>query len=228
MSPSSVIDRIVGLLKWPVAIACVVLLPGVCYALAFVARDVAHRPSSLAPVALGALAFVAIWRLYLLPRAPRHVVVTLEHELTHSAFALLTLHRVPALRATLASGGHVRYAGRGNWLVTLAPFVVPTFACVVIAAGHWLHAPRLCSFLLGATLAWNVVGNWSSAHRHHGDHRELGRVFAFIVIACANVFMLGLVLAYASGAHSITAHLVHVRHPTAAIFARLVHWITPA
>jgi hypothetical protein len=227
MSPSATIDRVVRWLKWPVAIACLVFLPGVFYALSFVARDVAQRPATLAPLLAGAAAFVVVWRVLLLPKASRHAVVTLEHELTHAVFALVTLHRVTALRTTLAAGGHVRYAGRGNWLVTIAPYVVPLFACAVAAASQWLDAPRAFSGLFGATLAWNVIANWAPSHRHHGDHREVGAVFAFVVIACANALVLGLALAYATGAHSLTAHLAHVRGPAAAVFSWLIHWISP-
>ena len=136
---------------------------------------------------------------------------------------------VTALRATLSSGGHVRYAGRGNWLVTIAPYVVPVFACVVVAVGEWLDAPRtFSSAVVGAALAWNLVANWSPSHRHHGDHRELGTVFAFVVIACANALVLGFARAYASTAHSLTAHLAHVRGPAAAFFSWLVHLISRA
>ena len=35
----------------------------------------------------------------------RHYVVTLEHELTHILFSLITLHRVGGVRASLVSSG---------------------------------------------------------------------------------------------------------------------------
>lgn len=212
------IDRIIGILKWPVAIVCLVFLPGVVYALAFVARDVAHHPGALVPTLAGAAAFVVIWRVLLLPRHARHGIVTCEHELVHALLATLTLHRVSGVRAALHDGGHIRYAGAGNWLIAIGPFVVPLFALVVVALGRWWHEPTAIAALLGVTLAWHVVGNWMAPHRHHGDHREAGRVFAFVVIACVNALVLGLVLAYALHAQSLTAHLAHVRGPTAAFF----------
>ena len=77
------------------------------------------------------------------------------------------------------------------------------------------------------TLAWHVIGNWSTTHRHHGDHREAGRIFAFLFVGCANLLVLGLVLAYATHARSLTGHLDHVRGPTTAFFHWLVNLVAP-
>jgi len=227
MNVSAGVDRVVGWLKWPLALVSLVFLPGVIYALGFVARDIARRPASIVPTLAGAGAFVVLWLAVLLPKRSRHHLVTLEHELTHWLLALITLHRVSGLRAALTGGGHVRYMGRGNWLIAIAPFVVPTASLIVIALAGWLHSPRLLSALLGATLAWNVVANWAPVHRHHGDHREVGAVFSFLFVTCANGLVLGLVLAYATQARSLTGHLAHVRGPTSAFFSLLVKLIAP-
>ena len=227
MSVSDGVDRVIGWLRWPIGIVSLVFLPGVFYALAFVARDIARRPASIVPTLVGAGVFVALWLVVLLPKRSRHHLVIFEHELTHWLFALLTLHRVSGLRASMRGGGHVGYVGRGNWLIAIAPFVVPTFSLIVIALAGWMHSPRMLSALLGATLAWNVIANWSRHHRHHGDHREAGRVFSFLFVACANAFVLGLVLAYATQARSLTGHLAHVKGPTSAFFGLLVKLVGP-
>jgi Peptidase M50B-like len=222
MNVSAGVDRVIGWLKWPVGIVSLVFLPGVFWALGFVIRDIARRPASIVPTLVGAGAFVLVWLVLLLPKRSRHHLVTFEHELTHWLLATATLHRASGLRAALTSGGHVRYAGRGNWLIAIGPYVVPTLSLIVIALAGWLHSPRLLSGLLGATLAWNVVANWAPAHRHHGDHREAGPVFSFLFVTCANALLIGLVLAYATQARSLTGHLDHVRGPTAAFFSLLV------
>ena len=227
MKVSSWIDRVLALLKWPIAIVSLVFLPGVVYALTFVVRDIARRPSSATPLLAGAGAFLIMWLAVLRPRPSRHYLVTFEHELTHALFAWLTLHRVSGLRAALRGGGHARYEGRGNWLIAMAPFVIPTSSLIVIAIAGWIHSPRLLSGLLGLTLTWTAVGNWSSTHRHHGDHREAGTLFAFLFVTCANLLVLGIVLAYATQAHMITGHLDHVRGPTAAFFSWLVSRLAP-
>jgi len=157
MKLSSWIDRVLALLKWPIAIVSLVFLPGVVYALTFVVRDIARRPAAIVPLLVGAGAFLVVWLVVLRPRTSRHYLVTFEHELTHALFAWLTLHRVSGLRAALRGGGHARYEGRGNWLIAMAPFVIPTLSLIVIAIAGWIHNPRLLSGLLGLWLLWGVV-----------------------------------------------------------------------
>lgn len=228
MSASSGLDRVIGWMKWPVAFVSLIFLPGMFYALSFVARDIGHRPSALVPLLVGAGAFLILWLVLLLPKTSRHYIVTLEHELTHILFSLLTLHRVAGVRAALVGGGHARYEGRGTWLIAIAPFVVPLFSVIVVVIASWVHQPRVISGVLGFTLAWNVIGNWATAHRHHGDHREAGRIFSFLFVTCASLLLLGLVLAYATQARSITGHLAHVAGPTRAFFAWIVNLLDPS
>ncbi|MBA3538314.1 MAG: M50 family metallopeptidase, partial [Deltaproteobacteria bacterium] len=215
-------------LKWPLAFISLIFLPGVIYALTFVIEDLAHRPRSILPLLAGAGAFLLVWLAVLRPHRSRHHLVTIEHEFTHALFAWLTLHRVTGLRAALAGGGHIGYEGRGNWLIAIAPFVVPVFALCILVLSIWVDSSRVISALLGLTLAWNVVANWSATHRHHGDHREAGGIFAFLFVTCSNVLVLGLALTYATQAHSLTGHLSHVLGPSRAFFGWLVKLLNPA
>ncbi|MBA3819169.1 MAG: M50 family metallopeptidase [Deltaproteobacteria bacterium] len=227
MAISDPVDRVVGWLKWPTAFLSLVFLPGMLYALTFVVRDLGRRPGAMLPLLAGAGVFLAVWLVVLRPRTALHPVVTVQHELTHALLALLTLHPVQGFGAALRGGGHARYVGRGSWLIAIAPFVVPLFAVLVMIAAHWFHSPRAISGLLGLTLAWHIVGNWAPAHRHHSDHREAGRIFSFLFVTCANLLVLGIVLAYATGARSLTGHLDHVRGPTRAFFGWIVKLLAP-
>ena len=51
------LDRLLGLLKWPVAIAALILAPGLVYALYFVVRGIAIAPRTCVPFLLGAAAY---------------------------------------------------------------------------------------------------------------------------------------------------------------------------
>ena len=83
-------DRLLGILKWPIAIAALILVPGLVYALFLVIRGIAAAPGTCVPFLLGAAAYSILW----LGLGSRRIGfwTTLEHELTHAIFAWATLH----------------------------------------------------------------------------------------------------------------------------------------
>jgi hypothetical protein len=218
-----VLDRLLGLLKWPIAIVALVLAPGLVYALYFVVRDVAHAPHSCLPCVVGAIAYSLLW--IALAKRRMGFWSTLEHEFTHALFAWATFHRVVGFAATMRSGGHIRYTGKGNWLIAIAPYFFPTLSLIAIAILTWVPGRHLevGGFVLGATVAYHVWSTWSETHRHQSDLREVGWLFSTVFLVAANAFVLGVLVAYACGQRSLTAHLEHVRGPSAAFFRWLVH-----
>ena len=213
------LDRLFAWVKWPVAIASVMFLPGLVYALAFVAERFARSPAVL-PFAIGAAVYAVAFAGLARRRIGFWTVV--EHELTHAIFAWATLHRVVGFAAT-RSGGHIRYIGRGNWLIAIAPYFFPTFALIAIAVLSWTppHPAAIGAVILGAAVAHHVLSTWLETHRHQVDLREVGWLWSWMFLPAVNAFVLGLVLAYASGTRSLTAHLSHVRGPTLVLF----HWL---
>jgi hypothetical protein len=215
-------DRLLGVLKWPVAIAALVLAPGLIYALYFVIRGIASAPGTCGPFLAGAAAYAIAW--FALGRR-MGFWTTLEHEVTHALFAWATFHRVVGFRATLRGGGHIRYLGRGNWLIAIAPYFCPTLSLIAIAVLTWApgHHLVLGGAVLGVTIAYHALSTWSETHRHQTDLREVGWLFCVPFLVAANAFVFGLLLAYACGARSLTGHLAHVRGPSLAFFHWLVH-----
>lgn len=95
------IDRILAWLKWPVALAGVLLLPGLALGLQEIARAIQRDPAPSLPFLAGMVGFLLAWWLLLRRRTLGTFLVTLEHELTHAIFAWLTFHRVIGFRASL-------------------------------------------------------------------------------------------------------------------------------
>jgi hypothetical protein len=217
------LDRLLGLLKWPIAIAALVLAPGLVYALYFVVRELAGAPRSCAPFVIGAAAYAGLW--FVLGNRRLGFWAALEHELTHAIFAWATFHPVVGFGATLRGGGHIRYVGRGNWLIAIAPYFFPTLSLLAIAVLTWApgHHQVLGGAVLGVTVAYHAISTWSETHRHQTDLREVGWLFCVPFLIAANAFVFGLLLAYACGQRSLTAHLHHVRGPSVAFFHWLVH-----
>jgi hypothetical protein len=223
------IDGALALLKWPVAAASLVFLPGLLYSLYFVARAIAAAPGRSYPFLLGAAAYAAFWLVFLRRRPRLGFLATLEHELTHALFAWATFHRVIGFRATLRSGGHIRYVGRGNWLIATAPYFFPTLSVAAILIMRWVpgREPTWAGAVLGVTVAYHALSNWSEAHRHQSDLREAGLLFSLLFLGAANALVLGLLLSYACSLRSLTAHLEHVGGPTLTFFQWLLKLIMP-
>jgi hypothetical protein len=219
------IDRLLAWLKWPVAIASLVVLPGLVYALFIVIRGVVAHPGNCVPFLVGAGAYAAFFVALARRRVGFFTIV--EHELTHALFAWGTFHRVVGFSA-MRGGGHIRYVGRGNWLIAIAPYFFPTLTLLVIVVLSWLPPRHLAAgaVVLGIAFAHHVLSTWSETHRHQTDLREVGWLWSWLFLPAINAFVLGLVLAYAAGTRSLTAHLRYVKGPSLAFFHWLVGLVT--
>jgi hypothetical protein len=216
------IDSLVGLLKWPVGVVSLICLPGLALSLASVVRAIHHSPKPIYPFIAGAAACAVLWFLFL-RRSSLIPLASLEHELTHTVFAWLTFHRVIGLGAALRSGGHIRYVGKGNWLIAIAPYFVPLFSLVLVGVVSLLPHRYLGygSAALGVTVAYHLLSTWPASHRHQSDLREVGFLFRLVFLPAANALVYGLLLSAAGGLRPLTAYLRHVPTPTVAF----VHWV---
>jgi hypothetical protein len=219
---ASTLDRLLAIVKWPVAIAGLFFMPGLVSALVEVVRAIARQPQPCLAFLTGAAICAGAWYLLLGRRTLGGFIVVLEHELTHAIFAWATFHRVIGFRATLRRGGHVRYVGRGNWLISIAPYFVPTLSIMAVAVLNWLPERYLAygSAALGATFAYHLLSTWSETHRHQTDLQEVGLVFSFLFLLAANALVYGLILAFACGVRPMD-YLEQVPGPTIDLIRRL-------
>lgn len=219
------IDWAVDWTKWPVAIAAAVVTPALCWSLLTLGFRLIYSPSwSLVPFGCGLAAFIFFWRRWLSRLAIGRWLVTMEHEVTHAIFAFLTLHKIVGFRATTFDGGEVRYEGRGNWLITAAPYFFPTAALVLSLIAYLLPFPNLPwpSFLLGIALGYHFVSTYRETHRDQRDLKVLGSLFSWMFLPAANLVMVGFLIAFAhSGMDGVKVWLAGCRQPFEAIVAWL-------
>ncbi len=189
-------------LKWPMALAIVLLTPGAalaCIALIepLITLDTGHA------VLVGLIGYWVAWMAVFRRAAWGSAFSTLEHELTHALFATLTFHRVHVLsiRTTWRDGGEMSFTGGGNWLIYLAPYFFPTLTVVagvafVFQPGPW--AP----FVMGATWSYHLTSTWRETHGGQTDLHKAGVPFSVLVLPGLNLLAMGATLAMAMGGGS--------------------------
>ncbi len=219
------IDRLVDATKWPVAVAAALVTPALCWSLLTLVLRLVHSPTwALVPFGCGIATFVFLWRKWLNRIAIGRWLVTMEHEVTHAIFAFLTAHKIVGIRATMGDGGELRYEGRGNWLITSAPYFFPTAALVLSLIAYLLPFPNLPwpSFLLGIALGYHFVSTLRETHRDQSDLKELGSLFSWMFLPAANLVMVGFLIAFAhNGMDGVKIWLADSRQPFDVILAWL-------
>jgi len=193
------IDRFVNCFKWPAAFVAVLATPLLLWSLFRLGLRVVVSPWSLLPFVVGCLAFWVLWRRWLGRSRTGRFLITLEHESTHALFAMLTLHRIVGFKASVGRGGEVRFTGRGNWLIAVAPYFFPTLALMLFLLAYLLPFPGLPwqSFLLGVALAYHVVSTARETHRDQTDIKQLGMTFRWLFLPAANLLVVGLLISFA-------------------------------
>lgn len=210
------IDLVVSACKWPAAWAALILTPLLVWSLLRLTLRVLGSPVGLFPFAVGAAVFILVWRRWLGSTRIGKFAIRLEHESTHALFALLTMHRIVGFWASLDEGGQVRFEGRGNWLVTVAPYFFPTAALLLFAVAFFLPFPGLPwpSVLLGVALGYHIVSTYRETHRDQTDIQELGQLFCWFFLPAANLAVVGLLISFAhNGSEGMSAWFRDIMEP---------------
>lgn len=196
-----VVNAILGLCKWPVALVSALLLPGTLIAWAHTADRALAGPAPPWPLVAGLLGYGLIWRAFLRTRHSAGVFSTLEHELTHTLFALCTFHQVIGLKTTATQGGQMQFRGGGNWLIAVAPYFFPSLAVAITLLMLLMHdAARYWSTAaLGASIAYHLISTYRQLHWGQTDLQKVGFPFAFTFLPNANLLIYGLILSLGSG-----------------------------
>ena len=192
------LDLLLSLLKWPVAILAVFSLPALIKIWDYMPLANMRFFAFLG----GAFAYLTV---KVMASARSNVSMQiLAHELTHIFFALLTFHKVVHIHLNMdESGGAMGFKGKGNWLITIAPYFFPLFMFFMML-GITFFSNRLpegysVNIIFGYFFAYHVESVAIQIHGEQPDFKEVGFPFCWFFLPGANLFMGSILLSFNNG-----------------------------
>lgn len=193
------IDRLINWMKIPTALLMILAVPAVLQSFEryWVIR---HQLNfhNLIYFAVG-LAFMSAVRVFLAVR--NGCAETMEHELTHTVFALLTLHPVHGVSVEDEGGGSMSFSGGGNWLIALSPYCFPLLAVGMGIFGAIFYkatgtSPDWIYIGMGCAVGYNLFSLVWQVHPEQTDFKAAGYWFTICFLPGANLLMYGMLLVY--------------------------------
>jgi hypothetical protein len=172
------------------------VLPGAAWALFDTTMGLLADPAPVWPLMSGLVGYTIAWHFLFRRYWVGSAFSTLEHEITHSVFALLTFHPVTGMKTTWNQGGHMTFRGDGNWLIFIAPYFFPTLSVLVCLVRVFLAEDQMMwtNTILGATIAYHALSTWKETHLGQSDIQRVGVGFSFLFLPGANVLSYGFLL----------------------------------
>ena len=197
------IDRLINALKWPAAILSLLMIPAM--GKVFLQQVMVLADMDYALFWGGVLLYVLCHHFLFSKRIWGSFLPTLEHELTHTIFAWITLHRVRGFHASWSKGGHVSYVGGvGNWLITIAPYFFPTFPLLCLLVGEFWPQFFVGRFdlVMGIFIGFQISSTLRETHAKQTDLQKVGFPFAVAILPALNFLSIGWLLAAVAGKRS--------------------------
>ncbi len=191
-------DTILGLLKWPVAVLALISLPALVQVVSYF-----HFMQMKFYAFLGGMvAYIAI-KILSSARSNMSMQI-LAHEFTHIFFALLTFHKVVHIHLNMdESGGAMGFKGKGNWLIVIAPYFFPLFLFFLMMFATFFAAKIPDSFwvngLFGYFFAYHLESIMIQTHGQQPDFKEVGFLFCWCFLPAANLFTWLTIVAFNNG-----------------------------
>ncbi len=194
---SKILDNLVELFKWPVALYMLVSIPAYIQSLSY------FQFMSARFISLGLGFFLFFMARGMADASVKTSMQIIAHECTHSFFALLTLHKIKHIRvADDNSGGSMGFEGEGNWLIIIAPYFFPLFGFFVMLAISFYtrFAPMnlILNGVMGYFIGYHVDTVSSQIHEKQTDLPKVSYRFCWMFLPGANLWAIGCMLAFNS------------------------------
>lgn len=188
---SALADRIVNIFKWPIAFYMLFSLPALLESRHF------FHVSNFQFLALCAGFFMFYITRTMSDASVRVSMQVIAHELTHTFFALLTFHKINHIRLNPDdTGGEMGFEGKGNWLITIAPYFFPLFGLCYMAFMSFMPQNIIFNGILGYFLGYHTDTVCSQIHPKQTDLPKVGYPFCWIFLPGVNLWVIGSFLAF--------------------------------
>ena len=149
--------------------------------------------SRILSFAIGFGAFTLFWLIF---KRFLEVFCTFEHEFTHLLVGLLFLKKPKSFSVTFTQGGYVELYGGKNFLVTLAPYFLPTVCYLILPLAWFLPKDYLPIFfaVFGGSMAFHLLSGWQEFHFEQSDLHDAGLIFSILFLPVANLIFFGAIL----------------------------------
>lgn len=187
-----VLNRLINLTKYPVGVLFFLFLFELGRIFLDIALSILQNQDAYGHFFIGMGCYLLMWFVLFRNKLGR-LFTTLEHEITHSIFALLTFHKIKEIRAHFHYGGYILFSGgKGNWLMLIAPYFFSTLGVIVIGLIH-LSSPEyypVLVVLLGYSFLHHIHNTIVAIHPRQTDLQQVGFFFSFLFLPGANLLML--------------------------------------
>ena len=172
------INWFLKVIKYPVAVSCAFFCFPLLQALI---RFIAHTFSMDLAVyfLLPTIGVVVLWNL--IPGLAGSTLTIFGHEATHMLAAVLTFHKPKGMNIEENKGGSFTYEGKGNWLITIAPYFFPTFPLLWMLIDLFLGQKGnfepwyIIGF--GVVVGFHIAANYTQIHSEQTDFKKAGWIF---------------------------------------------------
>lgn len=214
------VDRFLALLKWPFAFIALLFLPGAVIEIWDRMLEMATHATRYPSFLLGILAYIGAWLLWFRKRIWGSAFSTLEHELTHALFGLLTFRIIRGIKISWSGGGHVRFKGAANWAIFIAPYWFPTLTVAMVPVIFFVEDLQVQTAMavLGATVGYHLCSTWNEVHPGQSDLKKVGFLFSLATLPFLNLLSYGSILSYMMDGWTGISRFI------AAIFSRPLDW----
>jgi hypothetical protein len=146
---------------------------------------------------IGLVVFAPLWFIIF---RKQYFYSTFEHELTHLLVGLLFFKKPAGFNVTEKDGGVVYLYG-GNFLITLAPYFLPTITCLLLPV-YLLLKPDFYNYyflIIGYFTSYHIFSTIDEFSYRQPDIIKSGKIFSTIFLIFANIWMYGFLISFVAG-----------------------------